>query len=141
MENTRRQMVRPVGAVSSPADIDKKWKPVTKGLTPREAVYTAFVMEREVLVLRERSPEGVIPGLKYVFPIIRKATPFLIDRDLTENLVRDTFREAASSVLAAADSIRHGAVAEAPSPAEIAEFIDPVAIRAKASIEDLRSQL
>jgi len=130
----------------SPEDVDMKWKPVTGGLTPRESVYAAHVMENEARFLNAQQEAPLakktpIPGLKYIFPTIRKAVPNLLDGDLTEDSVRDQFRQAATDVLTT-DSTRHGVVVnEMPSPEEIAEFIDPVAARAKTSIEGLRDIL
>jgi len=133
-------------APGTPEYNDKKWKPLTEGFTRREAVYTATVLENEARFLHAQQEAPLakktpIPGLKYIFPTIRKAVPNLLDGDLTEDSVRDQFRQAATDVLTT-DSTRHGVVVnEMPSPEEIAEFIDPVAARAKTSIEGLRDIL
>jgi len=130
----------------TPEEVDKKWKPVTGGLTAREAVYAAHVMEAEARFLNKQqesplSKKEHIPGLKYIFPIIRRAVPNLLDGDLTDDTVRNAFRGAANAVFET-DSTRHGMIVnEVPTPEETAKFIDLVADRAKVSIEGLRAVL
>jgi len=134
--------VKNVTTPKTPAEVDKKWSAVTKGLTSREAVYTAHVMEQEAAHLRGLPKnERPVATLKYVFPILRKAVPNLLDGDLTDDLVRDVFRTAGDDIFEI-DCTRHNVqINEKPSVKEIAAFVDPLAARAKTSVEGLRDIL
>ena len=59
--------------------------PLTKGLSSREAVYTAHALEQEARYLTGRAHGGASvsgTGLKFVFPTLRRAVPQLLDGDL-----------------------------------------------------------
>jgi hypothetical protein len=133
-------MNKPEDIVGTPEYNDKKWEPVTKGMTAREAVYAAHVMEEEARYLRSIDRTEISGGtLKYVFPIIRRAVPDLLDGDLTDDMVRDQFRRTADEIF---NIDRTGCVIrEAPSGKEINAFVDSIAARAKIAVEGLRDVL
>jgi len=124
---------------------DKKWAPMTKGLTSREAVFAAHVMEQEARHLNRDRTDGSKPNgasLKYVFPTLRVAVPKLLDGDLDLTHVHKTMISALETVLIA-DLERPGRTTthEMPSLAELDKETLGLATRAKSSIEGLRGTL
>ena len=120
---------------------DKKWAPMTKGLTSREAVFTAHVMEQEARHLNRARDDGSKPNgtsLKYLFPTLRVAVPKLLDGDLDIERVHKTMSSALETVLITA--LEHS-THEMPSLADIDKETLGLATRAKSSIEGLRDTL
>lgn len=134
--------IRPQDTPGTPEYCDQKWSPLTEGLSRRDAVYTAVVMENEARFLNSaiRSDDGVSgAALKFIFPTLRRAVPQLLDGDLTLQRVEIVLDDSLEQVCSAASM--GCAVIDRPTLAGANGLIVGLAKRTKASIESLRDIL
>ena len=118
--------------------------PLTKGLSSREAVYTAHALEQEARYLTGRAHGGASvsgTGLKFVFPTLRRAVPQLLDGDLDLPRVRGVVEKSMETIYEAAVALTNGMDCELPSAAETEEAVTGIAGRVLSSIEGLRDVL
>jgi len=127
----------------------KKWEPLTggarrgDGLTGHAAEICAWSMEQESRFLRAGdNADNVGDGLRYVFPIIRRAVDVLtvdstiLNAEISPEVVREITIEATSDVFNASSDLSSlpGDVQEKHQAIRDSGFIDDLAVRLHDSI-------